>query len=58
MSASSSDENESDFQLYRHRPAWKDVAPIPQDDGDDPVVAIDYTDACEFRKAFLLLLSR
>ncbi|CAH1973011.1 unnamed protein product [Acanthoscelides obtectus] len=47
MSDCSSDENENDTILYRDRPEWKDVTPLKQDDGDEPVVAIDYTEAFE-----------
>ena len=28
---------------YSERDEWKDVVPIPQDDGENPVVAIQYT---------------
>ncbi|CAG9815491.1 unnamed protein product [Phaedon cochleariae] len=41
----SSDENDSQYVLYRDRPEWKNVTPLKQDDADEPVVAIDYTEA-------------
>ncbi|KAJ8961951.1 hypothetical protein NQ314_005853 [Rhamnusium bicolor] len=47
MSDYSSDENEGEFVLYRNRPEWRDVTPVKQDDGEEPVVAIDYTEAYE-----------
>lgn len=43
----SSDENETEFILYKNRPEWQDVIPVKQDDGDEPVVAIDYTETCK-----------
>ena len=47
MAESSSDESETTFQLYKDRKEWKDVVPVPQDDGEQPIVAIDYTEQCK-----------
>ncbi|XP_008550711.2 protein farnesyltransferase/geranylgeranyltransferase type-1 subunit alpha [Microplitis demolitor] len=48
----SSDEAGEDgvWTLYKDKDEWKDVTPIPQDDGSHPVVAIAYSD--KFRDAY------
>ena len=40
--------SEEEYVFYCNRPEWKDVEPLPQDDGPYPVVRIAYTDKCEW----------
>lgn len=32
--------------FYKDRPEWKDVEPLAQDDGEEPVVTIAYSKEC------------
>ena len=45
---SSSDSEGEDWIPYGEREEWKDVEPIKQDDGPQPVVSIAYSDKCKY----------
>lgn len=48
MSDSSDEEiSQQKWVFYKDRPDWKDVEPIPQDDGEEPVVTIAYSKECK-----------
>ncbi|OWM67429.1 hypothetical protein CDL15_Pgr019889 [Punica granatum] len=48
MSSSEGEEDPAVWLPLRARPEWADVAPLPQDDGPNPVVTIAYKD--DFRE--------
>ena len=37
----------TDYIPWEARPGWEDVKPIPQNDGPNPIVAINYTEECK-----------
>jgi protein farnesyltransferase/geranylgeranyltransferase type-1 subunit alpha len=47
-------DQEPSYVFYRDRPEWKDVVPVELQEGPFPVVAIAYSDRCDY--IFLLLV--
>ena len=47
---------ESSYVLFRDRPDWKDVTPVKQDDGPNPVAPIAYSEKC-FHRIFSFILT-
>lgn len=58
--ASSDEDFPEEWVFYSKRREWADVTPISQDDGENPVVVIAYSEKCEnffiFQNFFLIIL--
>lgn len=52
MADSSDEEFSNDWIPYSKRPEWKDVTPLEQDDGENPVVVIAYSERCKYFQSF------
>lgn len=46
MGDSSDEEFSSEWIPYSKRPEWRDVTPLEQDDGENAVVVIAYSEKC------------
>lgn len=47
MGDSSDEELSADWIPYSERPEWADVVPLEQDDGENAVVVIAYSERCK-----------
>lgn len=50
MADSSDEEFPNEWIPYSKRPEWSDVTPLEQDDGENPVVVIAYSERCKYRQ--------
>lgn len=57
MADSSDEEFVSEWVPYSKRPEWRDVTPLEQDDGENPVVVIAYSEKCKYFYAFSIYKS-
>lgn len=48
MSDSSDEDFGENYVMYKHRREWSDVQPLRQNDGPNPIVAIAYSERCEW----------
>lgn len=58
MADSSDEEFSNEWIPYSKRPEWSDVTPLEQDDGENPVVVIAYSERCKCLSLFQFTIHR